>query len=96
VDLDTDPSQSRPRSANDFLLVMRTMFDRIGVPERMAATIDKVFDKCGLEHVHVTEVDLPFGAKLPKEEDKADSITPFAISIPSVLKGCESRCLPMR
>ena len=92
TEMDTQEGTLGP-AAQDLMLIMRSMFAKIGMGENFGPELDKVFKEAGLQNVEAKKLAIPAGKLMGNEQDCADSIEPFKITIPSLTVACQSKFL---
>jgi hypothetical protein len=90
MELDTVEGLFTP-AMQDLFFIMRALFDKIGMGSNFAPELATVFENAGLINVDVRKIVLPAGKKMGNEKDSLNSIEPFKITIPSLIRACESK-----
>lgn len=70
---------------------MECIMAKAGLPSDVPGAMKGAFEKAGLENVTVQRVKLPAGKLLGNDEDIQNSLLPFKLSIPGLVKIGASR-----
>lgn len=65
---------------------MEGIMTKAGLGSDVPSTMQQSFEKAGLENVTIQKVQLPAGKLLSNEEDIQNSLLPFKLSIPGLVK----------
>ena len=65
---------------------MGSIMTKAGLSNDVPGTMQGAFERAGLDKVSIQKVKLPAGRLLEKEEDIQNSLLPFKLSIPGLIK----------
>lgn len=86
TELEVPENPQQCAAFNDMMSLMALIFNKTGVGANYASLLSGSFERAGLKNITVQKVQLPVGRKMGNDAAARDSLIPFKITAPTIVK----------